>query len=470
MGKKQFTYFLRLFGIMTGTTIVSLFLNGCGIGKENTLMIFMVGVLLVGAVAKGYHFGMIASIGSVLIFNYFFTVPLHTFAITNTNDIILMVFFLIASLISSNLADRFQKQLKAAQSNEKTARLLHRMSERFFNVTGRERIIKKGTDCVYEYTGFDSIVELMEDEHVEEAPGIRATYQAFPIIGFSKQIGVLRVYNRGKKLSMEQELLVKMTASQLGIALDRDQIYKEQESIKIAMEKEHMRNRVLRSISHDLRTPLTGIVGASSLILDSDESLELESVKELVGDIKEQATWLTQIVENILNMTKIESGSLVLSKQLEAVEDIVNEAAAHVPGLRTKRTLIIQLPQELTMVLVDGRMIVQVLVNLLNNAMRYTKEQEKIRIKVSPTEDQRVWFYVKDEGEGIEESIQGTLFDEFVTYTGESSDGKKGIGLGLTICQAVVNAHGGEITAYNTKNGGAEFAFWLPSDEEDSHE
>lgn len=142
-----------------------------------------------------------------------------------------------------------------------------------------------------------------------------------------------------------------------------------------------MRSNLLRSISHDLRTPLTGIAGASSLIAESGDKMDRESIVSLGKDINEQADWLIQLVENILNMTKIDSGKLVVEKKPEAVEDVINNALSYVKGRRKQRRVEIDIPEEMLLVEMDGKMIVQVIINLLDNAIKHTKEDGFIRIK-----------------------------------------------------------------------------------------
>lgn len=361
--KKHYViHILRLCGIMFVTAVFSFVLHGLGIGKENILMLFIVGVLLVAYCTDGYPYGIIASVISVMVFNYLFTEPVRTLSISRQDDVILLLFFLVTALISSNLAVRFRKQVKVARANEQLA----------------------------------------------------------------------------EQLSLEQE------------------------RIKFAMEKEQMRSNLLRSISHDLRTPLTGIAGASSLILESGYSLDRQSIISLAGDINEQADWLIQLVENILNMTKIESGSLILGKKPEAVDDCISNALRYVKGRLKNRKVNISLPKEMLLVEMDGKMIVQVLVNLLDNAIKHTGEDGCLYIRVEPGAE-CIWFYVEDNGTGIEEKIREKIFDEFVTFRPVTRDTGKGIGLGLAICKAIITAHGGTIEADNRECGGASFRFCLPA-------
>ena len=460
---KKIAYMAETAAIVITASILGLILNRFGVAKENVLMVFMVGVLLVSTCTWGYEYGIFGAISSVLIFNYFFTVPVHTFAIMNPNDVALMAFFLIAAFISSSLTVRFQKQLIISKKNEETATRLYEMSEQFINATGKEKIIELGIRHIYEHTGYECIVELL-DETVVSGAGKEYTsrdYMMFPIIGMVKQIGILKVLNHNQGLSVEQELIVKTAANQIGIALDREMIYAEQERIKVEVEREHMKSSMLRSISHDFRTPLTGIMGDCGLILES-EDMDSPERAQLVQDIMEQSMWLMKMMENILSMTKIESGQQFINKSPEVVDDVINEASLHVIGLRDRRNFQVSLPKEVIVADMDARMIAQVIINLLDNAMKHTKEGGSISLSVS-YRDHKEYFVIEDDGDGFLEELRERIFDEFVSGGDKSTDQKRGIGLGLTICKEVVHAHGGDIWEENRNVRGARFIFWIPA-------
>ena len=295
-----------------------------------------------------------------------------------------------------------------------------------------------------------------------EMEALKAQAVASRTFVLSRNLKVDNTTNSQVYLNEDQMIIIKAAANQLGNALERELTYLEQEKIKVAMEREHMLNSMLRSISHDLRTPLTGIVGASQLMMNQ-EHLTNEDVYSLAKDIHDQAHWLTQIVENILNMSKIESGNLVLHKNLEVVDDLIYEAIQHLPELE-KRNVVVDVPQDLLFINVDGKLMVQVFINILNNAIKYTKEKDQITIHVKKLEDE-VQFMIKDTGTGISKKILDDIFEEFVTDTNVSNDSQKGIGLGLAICKAIIQAHGGKIWAKNEKDG-ACFIFTIPSDKE----
>lgn len=466
----KLNYVIKLVLLVLASTIISVFMQNFGIDKESIIMVYLVGVLIITVVTKGYIYGAVASIVSVLMFNYLFTVPIHTFMIYNPSDVSLLLFFFIASLISSSLTSRFQEQLVISEEKKQTACLLYEITNSFLNITGKRNIIMQGIKYIYDHTGYASEVELIEDDEIYrdntiEVDKSNTMVMELDIHRLKKKIGTIKIFYKSNRITLDSELLIKMVVTQMGITLDREFIYNERENIRIKMEREHLRSNLLRGISHDLRTPLTAIVGASGVIVENIDKLEQESIKKLVKDINEESLWLNNLVENILNMTRIGEGKLVIDKQDEVVDDIIDEALRHISGLMNNRKIDVSFPDEVVSVPMDGKLIVQVLINLLDNAIKHTKEDDKINLNVF-IKDDFVVFEVIDEGFGIDEKIIDKLFNSFVTSGTKVIDGKRGMGLGLAICKAIVNAHGGEITAENREGKGAVFRFTLPLMEE----
>jgi two-component system sensor histidine kinase KdpD len=460
-------YSLSAIAICLISTIFSIVMNKLGIGKENTLMVFIVGVLTVTIVTRGYIYSAAASVISVIMFNYLFTEPIHSLQISNTKDIILMVFFLTAALISSTMTSKLQYQTEIAKRNERTAKVLYDITKGFFNVTGNENIILKGINYIKDYVGYDCYVKLNNVDKFYNNEGIpdyeeikKEHIMLIPIKGVAKQRGEVYITNVNTSLSYESDIIIKTIVHQMAIVLDREFIYEERQKIKIDMESERLKSTLLRSISHDIRTPLTSIKGASELILE--EKLDYDNIKKLVSDIYDESTWLIKTVQNILDMTRISEGKLTVNKNYESVDDIVNQTLTLVPQFRASGMLQVLIPEEIILIPVDGRLFVQVLVNLLDNAYKHAGENAQIILKVSAN-DKIAVFEVSDNGSGIDPSIINNIFEGFVSYHKNNIvDGSLGVGLGLTICKEIVKAHNGSITAENLKNGGALFKIVLP--------
>lgn len=236
---------------------------------------------------------------------------------------------------------------------------------------------------------------------------------------------------------------------------------KKWESLRAEAEKERMRSNLLRSISHDIRTPLTSIIGSTSAVLDNPD-LSQEDRRSLLEDVKQEAQWLIRTVENLLSITRIGSDRTELNKQLEPVEEVLAEAVQKARKRLPDIKFSVEVPAELLMVPMDPILIEQVLSNLIENAVIHGQTTTAIHLRAEKTEDGFAAFSVRDNGQGIPPALLPHLFDYSIRHASPpTGDGKRNMGLGLSVCSAVVKAHGGRLTAHNHPDG-AEFIFCLP--------
>lgn len=258
-----------------------------------------------------------------------------------------------------------------------------------------------------------------------------------------------------------------MLAVALSVSALTTQI-KNQEKIRLESEKEKMRANLLRAVSHDIRTPLTSIAGSASVILENQNALSQDKVMELVANIKEEAQWLVRMVENLLSITRMNAENAKIDKQEELAEEVISAAvskfAKRFPGIETE----VHVPDEILLVPMDATLIEQVLVNLLENSVIHGRTTSRIRIQVSKQEETAV-FSVEDNGEGIEESVLPVIFDGNLVARGESSDNKRNMGIGLSVCKSIIKAHRGNMRAENREEGGARMIFTLPMEMEEQH-
>ena len=222
-----------------------------------------------------------------------------------------------------------------------------------------------------------------------------------------------------------------------------------------------MRSNLLRSISHDLRTPLMCISGAVSAILESGDSMDKKTRDKFLANIKDDSQWLIRMVENILSVTRISEGAANVSKVPEAAEEIVAEAVSRIRKRFPDRKITVKVPDELLIVPMDGTLIEQVLINLLENAVKHSKEDSTIEISVKQSGSEAV-FEVSDNGEGIAEQDLPSLFESYAPGRKRSSDSSRGMGIGLSICMSIIKAHQGKMEALNKQEGGAIIRFVLP--------
>ena len=245
---------------------------------------------------------------------------------------------------------------------------------------------------------------------------------------------------------------------------------KKQEKLRIETEKEAVRANLLRAMSHDIRTPLTSIVGNTAAILDNEGSFSPEQKRCLLEDVNEDAQWLIRMVENLLSITRMSGGQARIEKDCEAAEEIVAVSVSKFTKRFPSINVSVEVPDEVLMVPMDATLIQQVLLNLMENAVLHGESTTELRLSVEHIGDEAC-FTVSDNGLGIPRERLATLFDG--SLSGEKSGGfdmKKNMGIGLSVCQTIVKAHGGRITAENRPEGGAQFRFYLPLKEEKEDE
>ena len=241
---------------------------------------------------------------------------------------------------------------------------------------------------------------------------------------------------------------------------------KQRERLRAENEKEKMRANLLRSVSHDIRTPLTAILGATSAVLENPE-MSPEDRSILLEDVRDDAQWLIRVVENLLSITRIGSDQASIAKSPEAAEEVLGEAARKFRRRFPQVSVSVTAPESLLMVPMDPILIAQVLSNLLENAVLHGGTTTAISLSVQKEGD-FARFSVRDNGRGIPESALPTLFDGTMKHSETpTSDGKRNMGLGLSVCLAIVRAHGGTMEAHNLETG-AEFSFRLPLNKEES--
>ena len=229
-----------------------------------------------------------------------------------------------------------------------------------------------------------------------------------------------------------------------------------------------MRANLLRSISHDLRTPLTSISGNASNLLSNEEKFDAATRKQLYADIYDDATWPVNLVENLLSVTKIEGGKLNIRLQAELLDEVVTEALQHINRKKTEHRIIYQASESILLVKVDARMIMQIIINIVDNAIKYTQKGSEILISTRK-EASRAVVTIADNG-WIPDDMKPYIFDMFYSGAKNVADSRRSLGLGLSLCRSIVAAHGGELKLSDNIPHGAVFTFSLPIEEVDLHE
>ena len=285
-----------------------------------------------------------------------------------------------------------------------------------------------------------------------------------PLRESEKPLGVLAVQpsNPRRVLLPEQRHLLDTFASQIGLALERAQLAEAAETARLDAERESLRNTLLASISHDLRTPLAVIAGAGSALAQHGTALDEATRVTLARSVETKAREMSDLVSNVLDLMRFESGHIVLRRDWQTVDDLAGTALNHLESKLTGHPVDVRIPHDLPPVYVDATLIVQVFANLLDNSSKYTPPGTRVYVSAS-THGRFIRVLVEDEGPGLPGGEPARLFDKF--QRGRDEGTVVGVGLGLAICQAIIRAHGGKIEAHRREGGGARFEFTLPAEE-----
>jgi two-component system sensor histidine kinase KdpD len=478
-------------GIVAISTLVSLMFAHFGFGESNIIIIFILGVLLVSNQTNGYISGIYASIISVLCFNFFFTEPYYTFRAYGREYLITFPVMLIVSIITSTMTTKVKRESELSQQREKRNEILYSISRNLLtansidqiismtavnisNISGGSVIIymsntKQELSDPYIYSvgeSGDTSLILSENERLNAENVILSGQPAeskkyyIPITGRTKPLGVIGIEHGATLLTNEQKHLFAAVAAQASLSIERERSNKKQQESRLDVESERIRSNLLRAVSHDLKTPLASIVGSSSTLLVNWDKIDDASKMTLVSDMYDDAQWLANSVDNILNITKIEDGRIEIKKTLEPAEEVISEAVGRVKKYAGNRKITTDVSSSLPFIRMDAGLMKQLLVNLLDNAVKFTPNDAVIIVSVY-TENTQAVFEVSDNGSGIPAKDLPYIFDRFYTIDKGTSK-RKGMGLGLAICKSIALAHGGTITVMNKDGGGAIFRASIP--------
>lgn len=268
--------------------------------------------------------------------------------------------------------------------------------------------------------------------------------------------------------AFEKSLMLAMLG-ECALALEKERLNETQQQIFLQIQQEQLRANLLRAISHDLRSPLTSISGNAGILMGNSQALNDAQKQNLYTDIYDESMWLINLVENLLSITRIDSGRLNLQLQSELLEEVITEALLHINRNSVKHRIETILGEELLMAKMDSQLIMQVIVNIVDNAIKYTQPGSHITVSAQK-EGQSVRVEIADDGPGIADEVKAKLFDMFYTADNGSADSRRGLGLGLPLCKSIIHAHGGTIYVKDNVPQGTVVGFTLQAAEVCAHE
>ncbi len=468
--------------------------------EANIVIVYLFFVLLVSRFTPGYLYGIAASLAATCAFNYFFTPPYYTLSVNDPTYFITFAIMTVASLMTSALTSKVMESAEEARRNEAETAALYRMTTSLSEAAGMHDIAAATVETIsgvfkcraaclcLNHEGKPENSYIQEDgarrlwREVNDADSVPCRKEDFsegyakgpdfddwPICGRESMLGLLRLpHNVSVQINEMHGRMLHAMLESAGIAMDRARVSQEQLLAREETQQERYRANLLRAISHDLRTPLSGIIGTSEMLMSMTD--KTDERWQLARGIYMDADWLHSLVENILSLTRLQDGRLALKKEPEAAEEVIEGAVSHISQRYPEREITAEIPDSLIIAPMNAKLVEQMLVNLLDNAVKHTPDGGDITVGVSVDEDtENVVFSVADRGSGIPSADLPNIFKQFYTTGAKGPDAQRGIGLGLAICEAIAKAHGGSISARNRKDGpGSEFIFTLPlEDSED---
>jgi two-component system sensor histidine kinase KdpD len=458
----------------------------------NLVMIYLLGVFFV-ALRLGRGPSILASILSVAVFDYCFVPPFLTFAVSDSQYVLTFFVMLMVALSISTLAARVRQQAEFSSLKERRTAALYSLSKELASTDDPIKLLKIGADHLADV--FSAKVSILTpDEHGQLAapvavagereleisdlafaqwvfhnrqmagvgtntlPGADALY--LPLAATERTIGVVGIKpDELESFSRPEQIqLLQTFVNQLAQACERAYLSEENKRAQVQMKTEQLRSSLLSSVSHDLRTPLATITGAASSIIEAPESLSIEACKERASEIFHESVRLNRLVMNLLEMTRLQAGSLIVKREWCPVDEIVGSAVSCMDDKLGNRKLEIEIADPTMLVPVDATLVQQVLVNLLDNAIKYSPVDTPLAITASRS-GENLMISVSDHGPGIPIEHRKLIFEKFYRENpGESF----GAGLGLAICAGIVEAHGGEIWVEENPVGGSVFRISLP--------
>jgi two-component system, OmpR family, sensor histidine kinase KdpD len=455
-------------------------------------MVYLLGVVFIASRTSTWP-SLFAAILSIAAFDFFFIPPFYSFAVSDIRYFFTFIVMFIVSFVISRLTLRVRQQAEAARLREGRTAALYNLSRDLVRERGAKRLSEIAMKHISEMFDSQVVVLITDDqnrltpvtngafaftpdqqelsvaqwvyEHRQAAglgsdtlPGAKALY--LPLVASAGAIGVVGILPKTETDGFEPEQFhyLEAFANQTAIAIERSFLGEAAQRALLKAETESLRNTLLSSISHDLRTPLSAITGAATTLLQGDVLIDTESRLDLVKTIQEEAEHLNLIIKNVLDMTRLESGAIKLNKEWQSLEEIVGVVLNRLGDRLKDHPVTVKLPGNLPLIPFDGLLIEQVLVNLFDNAIKYTPKGTPLELSASES-FYTVTVSLADRGPGIPPGEEERIFEKFVS--GRATGG--GVGLGLSICRTIINAHGGKIWAENRPDGGAVFHFTLSS-------
>ncbi len=495
-------------GLSLLATAIGTYFRHLGFADSSIISLYILTALLTAVTTTGRICTIVSSVLSVVLYNFCFVTPLFSLDSYDRSYLVTFAIMFATAMVASELTVRIADNARASAKNAFRTRVLLETNQLLQQAQGfqaRARVAMSQLikllrldivfypasgdllgDALYEPAGTQdrsaSILTEYEravatwtftnNKHAGAStrtlPEAQCLYLA---VRAGKEVfGVIGIALEGRSLEAFENSIVLSIVGECALALESDRAAREREEAAVLAKNEQLRANLLRSIGHDLRTPLTAISGSAAILRKSDEKLSLEQRCDLADAIYHDSLWLIDTVENLLAITRVEDGTIRLNLTSELIDEVIEAALSHVAQASRGRTVTIEHTDDILLVRIDVHLIMQVLTNLIMNAFKYTPEDSTVTVSAR-REGAFVVVDVADDGPGVPDCDKPHIFERFFTSSNARPvDSRRSIGLGLSLCRSIVEAHGGVIEVRDNHPHGAVFRFTLPAEEIEIHE
>lgn len=492
--------------ILTGATLLGLGFYRLGFTEANIIMVYILGVLLTSIATSHQIYSLVSSAASVFIFNFLFTHPRFSLTAYETGYPVTFIIMFLTAYVTGTFALRYKEQAGQSAKIAHRTKILFDTDQLLSKARSKPEIIHAAAEQIVKLVNRDMVIftavngqlsppRLFRPEgapmpsyelghELETAEWVlknnhsagattdtlsNAKYLYLPLGVNEKIYGVVGIAAENNPLEAQEHGILLSILGECALALENEQNVREKEASAILAQNEQLRANLLRTISHDLRTPLTTISGNASNLMSNGDNFDEETKKQIYSDIYDDSMWLINLVENLLYATRIEDGRMVLHTSTELLSDIVDEAMRHMRHKAKHHCLRADCQDELLLVRADAKLVVQVIINMMDNAIKYTEPGSSVTV-TAKRNNNMAEIQVADNGSGIPDNEKEMVFEKFYCGTNKIADNRRSLGLGLYLCKAIVNAHGGTISVADNKPRGTVFRFLLPLEEVKLHE
>lgn len=490
-----------LFATLTGYVFYAL-----GFTEANIIAVYIFGVLVTSIITINWLCILVTSIVSVLVFNFFFTIPRFTFHFNDPDYLVTFTIMFMVAFLTGSLATKLKENARQSAQAAFRTKILFETNQLLQKEADENAILRVIAEQLTKLLKRDIVIYPSGGEKLEEPSVYRAVDSEkaelvtknekavakwvfrnnkhagattdtlanarclyLAIRSGSRVYGVVGIRMDEIPLDSFENSVVLSILGEGALALENMKNAKEKEETAVLAKNEQLRANLLRAISHDLRTPLTSISGSAGNLMANYQKMDDATRIQTFTDIYDDSMWLINLVENLLAVTRIEGGQVNLTRSIELMDEVVAEAMRHINRKSSEHIVRIQSSQELLLANIDAKLIVQVVINLVDNAIKYTPAGSEIEIGMKK-DGKWIFVSVSDNGSGIPDEQKLRVFDMFYSGANKIADSRRSLGLGLSLCKSIVTAHGGEISVSDNLPSGTVFTFTLPLEEVELYE